>query len=243
MSIAAQKTAIALGLENATQRKVLDAIALDGKALPAAVVSVSNNGWIVTVSFAVNAAPYTLPKVQCGVGMSKYSREPLQPGDQGLVVPADVTMGGVNGLGSGTADLTQPGNLSALTFIPASNANFPAPIDQNANELQGPTGVILHDLAQTIVLYIQPGLAKLVLPAGLPFVVEGNMVVNGGLQLSGPITAVGGGTYAEPIQTSGDVVAGYGGGDQVSQLNHTHEYNDPDGASTPAQTNAPTPGT
>lgn len=243
MSIAAQKTPQAQGLENAIQRKVLDAIALQGKGLPAAVVSVSNNGWIVTVSFAVNAAPYTLPKVQCGVGMSKYAREPLQPGDQGLVVPADVTMGGVNGLGSGTADLTQPGNLSALTFIPCSNANFPAPIDQNAYEVQGPNGVILHDLAQTIVLYIQPGLAKLVLPAGIPFEVEGNMVVTGGLQLGGTITGIGGGTYADAIQTSGAITAGFGTGAQVGLQTHQHMQADDSHGDTEEPTAAPTPGT
>ena len=165
MSIAAQKTPIAISLENQSQRKVLDAIALLGKALPAQIVSVS--GFIVTVKFLLNTSLFTLPQVTIGLGCSQYGRPPMQPGDRGLVFPADTQINEVNGLGSGVADLSITGNLASLTFFPSGSKSFPAPIDANAYEIYGQTGVILHDTAKTTMLKLQPAMgAQLTVPLG-----------------------------------------------------------------------------
>lgn len=52
--------------------------------------------------------------------------------------------------------------------------------------------------------------------------VTGNLIVDGGVQLSGAFTAVGGGTYQGALQTTGDVVGGVGTGNQISLRTHRH---------------------
>ena len=65
------------------------------------------------------------------------------------------------------------------------------------------------------------------------FVVSGNLVIEGNLQLAGTIEAAAGGPYTGNITTSGNVIAGFGGADQVTLQLHEHTANN-----TP-----PTPGT
>ncbi len=65
------------------------------------------------------------------------------------------------------------------------------------------------------------------------FVVSGNLTIEGNLQLGGSIEAVAGGAYAGNIKTSGNIIAGFGGGDQVGLQTHTH----------PSNGSPPTPGT
>jgi len=148
----AQKTPIAATFNLATQQKVLDQIALEGKALPAAIVAVS--GWIVTVSFDVQGANLTLPNVTCPIANSKWIREPVQIGDQGIVEPADVSLGGISGLGTGTAALSPVGNLSALVWKPVGNANWTTPADPNSAFVSGPNGVVLQDASGACIVTV-----------------------------------------------------------------------------------------
>ena len=69
-------------------------------------------------------------------------------------------------------------------------------------------------------------------------VFSGMVVIDGALQLGGPIEAVGGSTYAGALQTTGDVIAGAGGGDSVTLQNHLHTS-----ASSGSPTSVPTAGT
>lgn len=129
-----QKSANQLAINRAQQ-----AIQNLGRALPCRVVAV--NGAIVTVAFEVNAAPLTLKNITIPKAESPWVRDPTQEGDKGWTVPADAYLSGVSGLGGGVANLTRPGNFSALVFVPVSNKNSP-PIDPNAAQIQGPNGVI-----------------------------------------------------------------------------------------------------
>lgn len=129
-----QKSANQLAINRAQQ-----AIQNLGRALPCQVVSV--NGAIVTVSFEVNAAPLTLKNITIPKAESPWIRMPTQVGDKGWTVPADAYLSGVSGLGGGVANLTRPGNFSALVFVPISNVNS-GPIDPDAAQVQGPNGVI-----------------------------------------------------------------------------------------------------
>jgi hypothetical protein len=79
---------------------------LVGKVLPATIVSQS--GKMVTVSFSLTNIPFTLPQVTIPLFGPQYVRYPMQPGDRGIVIPADTYIGGMSGLGGGVADLTQP---------------------------------------------------------------------------------------------------------------------------------------
>jgi len=116
------------------------AIENTGNALPCRVTAVS--GAIVTVAFEVQGM-WTLPPVTIPKAESPWVRMPTQVGDKGVTLPADVYLGGVSGLGGGTADFRQRGNLSALVFVPVSNAGSP-PDDPNAAQVCGPNGAIVR---------------------------------------------------------------------------------------------------
>lgn len=118
MSNNAQKVPFARAMNQFAEDKILDALSMEGSALPCHVVAVS--GSIVTVQFDVTG-PYTLPQVTCPMAGAEYIRFPMQIGDQGYVQSADVYLGGMSGLGGGTATFAVMGNLSALVFVPFSN--------------------------------------------------------------------------------------------------------------------------
>jgi hypothetical protein len=210
-----------------------------GQALPAKVVSVQ--GSIVTVSFLVQG-PYTLPNVTMPIAGPQWSRAPTQVGDLGVCIPASVYIGGVSGLGGGVADFTQRAPLSTLTFFPVGNANWTAPDDANAWVIYGPNGAILRDSQSQIVLKLQPTVAELTLPAGVSFVINGNVEITGNLALGGSLTGVNGGTYAAALKTTGDIIGNVGAG-QVSLVNHTHTQAADSHGDTEQPTSAPTAGT
>lgn len=165
MASNAQKTPFARSLNVAAERRAREAIQLLGKALPASVVSV--NGSIVTVSFQVNSAPWTLPQITCSLFGPEYIRYPIQPGCSGVVFPADCSLGGVNGLGSGTASVfNKPANLSALVFFPIGNANWPPPDDPDALCEYAPNGLIARDSDSNCILKVTPTGASITGPQG-----------------------------------------------------------------------------
>ncbi|MCM2546200.1 hypothetical protein [Burkholderia glumae] len=114
------------------------AINATGNALPCRVTAVS--GSIVTVAFEVTGI-WTLPPITIPKAESPWIRMPTQVGDKGVTMPADVYLGGISGLGGGTADFRRRGNLSALVFVPVSNSGSP-PDDPNAAQVCGPNGMI-----------------------------------------------------------------------------------------------------
>lgn len=134
-----QKKPLGLSLNRHAAQAAMSAIQTRGKSLPCTVVKVS--GATVEVAFQVQGG-VTLPNVTMPIQTSKYVREPLQVGDPGLAVAADFYLGGVSGLGGGTADLSQRGNLTTLTFMPVGNVHF-STTDANAVCIAGPNGVAL----------------------------------------------------------------------------------------------------
>ncbi len=232
MSGNAQRTPLARALERFADRKVRGWLDMEGQALPASVVS--RKGAIVTVKFEVSAAPYTLPNVTVPMIGSEYVRLPIGPGTLGWVMTADAYLGGVSGLGGGTADLTHRGNLSMLVWSPIGNKGWSDSENENAVVIYGPDGVIIRNTAKTKSIDLTAATGIVVtLPAGESLTVNGNLIVNGSMQLSGSIQSVTGGTYLGDIQTAGNVTAGVGGADQVGLKTHVH----------PANGQPPTPGT
>lgn len=144
----AQKTAYGRSFNQAAEKKVRDGIQLLGKSLPCSVVEL--DGWIVTVKFEVDAAPFTLPNVTVPVASSKYDYLPLEVGSPGVVRAADARLGGLSGLGGGTASLSLAANLSTLVFEPfghVTDDDWVPPDDPAMRVVQGPNGVIVRDLA------------------------------------------------------------------------------------------------
>jgi GpV-like protein with Apex motif len=137
--------------QNSIQR-ANEAIQATGRALPCRVTAVS--GAIVTVAFELDSSPWTLPQITIPKAESNWIRMPTQVGDLGVTLPADAYLSGISGLGGGIAKLRmRPGNLSALIFVPVSNATSP-PVNQNMAQIQGPAGAIIRtsDGASTITV-------------------------------------------------------------------------------------------
>lgn len=188
----AQKTPLTRSLNQFAEQKVRDAIQLLGKALPASVVEV--DGSIVTIKFEVQS-DFTLPNIQVPMFGPEYIRYPIQAGCKGVVFPADARLGGITGLGSGVADLSMPGNLSALVFFPVANTGWSETPDPDKLVLYGPDGVIIQTPTGTIKIDLSSG--------GIE--ITGDIVINGNVTLNGDLTA------------SGDVVA-----EGTSLHTHTH---------------------
>ena len=157
-----QKIPFARSQNRFAERKILDAWQQLGKALPCSVLAVA--GSIVTVNFEIQNLP--LPTVTCPMAGSEYIRLPIQGGCKGIVLPADVYLGGVSGLGGGTASVGIIGNLSALVFLPIANANWSATDDPNSVVIYGPDGVILRTMDKTGSLAINANGATFTIPSG-----------------------------------------------------------------------------
>ena len=178
----ARKTHAGTRLHSFAQRKVLGAIQQTGRALPCHVTAVS--GGIVTVAFDVDGV-FTLPPVQMPVANSYYVREPTQVGDKGTCSAADAHLGGVSGLGDGTATLENPANLSALVFHPVGNAHWAAAPDPNQTLVQGPNGVRTRDIGNLCVMSQTPsGCVWTIGPVTMTLNASGLLVSFGGSQTS-----------------------------------------------------------
>jgi len=152
MSDNSLKNPLFRSLSNATQTKILDAITLSGKALPCHVISAQ--GAMITVAFDLQST-YTLPQITIPLFGPVYIRYPIQPGDLGIVIPADARLGYTSGQGGGLADLSQPANLAALVFLPIGNTQWSA-VDPNAVTIYGPNGVVLRDTGSHSTFVLTP---------------------------------------------------------------------------------------
>lgn len=121
--------------------RALQVMQTKGYALPCRVVSVS--GSIVTVAFEVQNDTLTLPQVTIPKAESQWIRSPTQVGEFGVTVPADAYLGGISGLGGGTANMTRRGNLSSLVYVPCASKSY-SPVDTNAAYIAGPRGVVIQ---------------------------------------------------------------------------------------------------
>lgn len=111
-----------------------------GQSLPCSVAAV--DGAIITVNLLLQDL-FPLPMVTVPIAESIYVRLPIQVGDLGFTVAATAYLGGVSGLGGGSAGPWQPSNLGAMVFVPLGNMNWAAAIDPDAVQIQGPNGFIL----------------------------------------------------------------------------------------------------
>lgn len=223
MSTDAQKTPIARTLETFAERKVRNVLALTGKALPASIVAIINSG-IVEIKFELNASPYTLQNMTVPVAGAEFVRMPFQIGTLGWVQTADVFLGGMSGLGTGTADLRGVAVLSALVWSPIGNVNWTPSENPNAIVLYGPDGFVLRDSKKTMGITGSPETGITISPpAGLPVTVNGQLAVTGDLLLTGNFKGAAGIPYAGDIRTTGEVIAKSGRG-QVTLSGHGHIY-------------------
>ena len=156
------KTPLGSSLNALAIQRASDAIRITGRAWPASVVAA--NGAIVTVRFEFSqAVQANLPQVTIPLLGAEYIRYPIQPGDKGMVLPADAYLGGMSGLGGGAADLTQPANLSALVFVPFGNTAW-STVDPHAVTVYAPNGVVTRDTESKSITTLTPTSIKTTTP-------------------------------------------------------------------------------
>jgi hypothetical protein len=142
---------------------------LKPKAFPASITSVDSTGTIVKVKFEIlepgtNPAMQDLhplyvlqwPETEMPVATDLYGIPPLQVGDKGYCVPADVDLGAVSGYYDTVATLSPMPNLATLVFHPIGNVKANQNPDQTKYFLSGPSGVILQDLSGVATVIVGP---------------------------------------------------------------------------------------
>ena len=174
-----QKQSLALTIPTHVQNKIEDALQKVGKDLPCHVTAVNSNG-SVTVAFDLTDPTLTLPTVTLAVAQSRYFRNPIQVGDLGVTRAADSYIGGVTGLGGGTAQFGQRANLATLVFSPVGNANWPAMNDPNKAQMGGPNGAYIADLNGRCIINVGTAGIIITVPSGDKLVVNGTLDVEGG---------------------------------------------------------------
>lgn len=166
------KLNFASSMNRFTERKIENALQKSGKVLPASVVKQTGN--MITVSFELRDIPYVLPQVTIPLFGPQYIRYPMQPGDKGIVIPADTYIGGVSGQGGGIADMTPPANLSALVFLPISNTEWQG-VDGQVVTVYGPEGVTLRDSGSNTTFLLKPGSIAISTPDSFTVTVGGTV--------------------------------------------------------------------
>lgn len=153
MATNVQKTPLQITLSKFVEDSFNRGQQLRGQAIPASVVSIDETGTIVTVKFEVQSDLFTLPQVQCALATDEFTRAPIAKGAKGYVIPSGFYMGGMTGLGGGTATFDRQANLATLVFHPVGNNTFAKFYDPNKYVVFGPQGVVLRDASgQTIVI-------------------------------------------------------------------------------------------
>ena len=204
MASNSQKTPLARALLKIGEKSAAQAVELLGRALPCSVTAVM--GSIVTVNFELTNIPFTIPQTTMALAGPEYIRYPIQVGCKGVAFPADASLGGMNGLGVGTADLRKPGNLGALTFFPIGNKGWTAPESATQLELYGPDGVLLKNTAKDFYIQITGSLVTISNKAGTvvatndgtkwdfkgPVTFEGPVTMDASLAILGGVTGNGG---------------------------------------------------
>lgn len=200
----AHKVPVVAALNDFASGRIASAMNLFGKRLPASVVSIDDNGYIVTVKFELSSS-FTIPQVQMALAGPRWIRNPVQIGDMGVVRPGDVPLGGVTGLGSGTATLVTPANLASLVFEPVGNAQWPAPPDLNAALVEGVNGVVLQDSGGVCTFKLTPTGIVIKIGSTQIQIDATGLTVTGNLK-SSSTTALAGG--AKKVVLDGDPVVG-----------------------------------
>jgi hypothetical protein len=157
---AGQKVPFGQSLNRFSQSKIDDNQQALGQALPCSVVSVA--GAIVTVSFEIaQTSNFTIPNVTMPIQESRYVRLPVQAGDKGLAIPADTRLGGIDGLGSGLAPLSNSMNLGSLIFFPIGNKDWNG-VNPDAVHIEDPTVSSTIDVAPSGIDASSTGTTSLV---------------------------------------------------------------------------------
>ena len=146
-------------IPSAIQKRVVDAIQLEGKSLSCHVTAI--NGALITVQFDLNDI-YTLPQITVPLFGPEYIRYPIKVGDLGFCQAVDVSVSYTSGQGGGPPNLSDPASLEALYFMPMGNENWVA-VDPRQVTVYAPNGVLIRDTTSAAQINLHPGDIKITL--------------------------------------------------------------------------------
>lgn len=177
------------------------AVHMDGRSMPATVVSVS--GSIATVNFELES-DFTIPQIAVPIFGAEYIRQPIQNGCKGVVFASDYYLGAMSGLGPGRATLPKRGNLSNLVFFPIGNSGW-SPVDDDTLTMYGVSGVkILDKLGGSSYVEVEEGAITLSNGDASIKLDGGNVEITGTLVINGQ-------TYTAHTHTNGNQGSPTGG--------------------------------
>lgn len=227
-----QKIPLAQSLNLFATRQVESGIQAQGRAWPCYVTAVQ--GSIVTVKFEIETeGKATLPEVTIPVFGPEYIRYPIQIGDKGFTVPADLSLRNISDLGIGVPDFSDPGNLTALVFMPIGNKNWSS-VDGNALVMYGPNGCVIRDTGSGCVITLTPtgvttvvGSTTITVVGNQVTMTTPNVVINGNLTVHGLITGdqgfnISGGTTTAQITGNVDITGSLKNNGKFVGSTHTH---------------------
>lgn len=149
-----QKFPFVKALANVVKVASEDNDAIRGRELPCHVVAVK--GQIVTVQFDMLPGGVQYPQVTIPIATFPYIRFPVQVGDRGVTLAADVSLRGISGLGAGMASLSLSPSLTPLFFVPLSNSEWSEEDPQKVT-IYGPDGVICKTRGGDSSVTVEPG--------------------------------------------------------------------------------------
>lgn len=177
-----RKLPIYASLVETARKTSTRAVHMDGRSMPATVVSVS--GSIVTVNFELESG-FTLPQIAVPVFGAEYIRQPIQKGCKGVVIASDYYLGAMSGLGPGRATLPKRGNLSNLVFFPIGNSGWSS-VDSDTLTMYGVSGVkILDKLGGSSYVEVEEGAITLSNGNSTVKMNGGNVEITGTLIING----------------------------------------------------------
>ncbi|THD45241.1 phage baseplate protein [Enterobacteriaceae bacterium ML5] len=206
-----QKFPFAKALANAMEVAGEDRDALRGRELPCHVVEVK--GQIVTVQFDMLPGGVQYPQVTIPIATFPYLRYPVQVGDKGVTMAADVSLRGVSGLGTGLASLSFSPSLTPLFFVPIANNKWSEEDPQKVT-IYGPEGVICKTAGGDSSVTIEPG--KVTIKAEHIYL-EGVIHLNGTIVQDADKITDATATLIGPLNVKNDATI-----QGISSATHTH---------------------
>ena len=170
---------------------------------------------------------------------------PIAQGDEGILVFSSRCIDNWWQLGSSMSNPAQPQaefrmhDLSDGMFIPGlfSQKRKLANASTSVVQIRSTDGNTLFEVGpQELRMTPDGGVTQIK-------IVPGYTQILGNLQISGAIQSITGSTYAGNLQTTGNVIAGFGSGDQVGLQTHKHTQPNDSHGDTEQPTNSPTAGT
>lgn len=167
-----------------------DRLSIEGKQLPCYVVDVDNQ--FVTVHFDMLPDNIVYPEIKIPILSWEYIRIPIQKGDKGVTLAADVSLRNVSKQG-GVANRSILPSLTPLFFVPISNIVWSKEDDKKV-VIVGPEGAIIKTKDGKNIITVDQG--KIELKSSETIVTVNNnsatikandIYLNGKIHLNGPI--------------------------------------------------------